>query len=116
MTGISREEILGRTVHDFFPREEADSFTALDDKALRTNRPAEALEQKIRTRANGERIIRTKRIPIPGESGKPACLLGISEDITDRIRAEKERLEHLRFLECLDRINRAMQTPKISSG
>jgi len=109
MTGISREEILGRTVHDFFSKEEADSLTALDDEAIRTNRPAEALEQRIRTRAKGERIIRTKRIPIPGESGKPACLLGISEDITDRIRAEKERLEHLRFLECLDRINRAMQ-------
>ncbi len=109
MTGIPREEILGRTVHDFFPREEADSLTALEDKALRTNRPAEVLEQRIRTRAHGERILRTKRIPIADESGKPASLLGVSEDITERVRADRERLAHLDFLECLDRINRAMQ-------
>ena len=109
MTGIPREEILGRRVHDFFTRDEADSLTALDDEALRTNRPAELPEQRIGTRVKGERIIRTKRIPIQDETGRPIHLLGIAEDVTERKAAETERRLHLGFLESMDRINRAMQ-------
>ena len=35
--------------------------------------------------------------------------VGVNLDITERKRAEEERLAHLRFLECLDQVNRAMQ-------
>ena len=42
-------------------------------------------------------------------SGKPYRVFGTTQDITDRKRAEEERKEHLWFLECMDRINRAMQ-------
>ncbi|MCB9419492.1 MAG: PAS domain-containing protein [Ardenticatenaceae bacterium] len=37
------------------------------------------------------------------------CLLGSFTDLTDRKEAERERLEHLYFLESLDRINQAIQ-------
>jgi len=36
-------------------------------------------------------------------------LVGISRDITDRKRAEEERMAHLRFLESMERVNRALQ-------
>jgi PAS domain S-box-containing protein len=36
-------------------------------------------------------------------------LFSIVRDITERKRAEEERLAHLRFLECMDRVNRAIQ-------
>ncbi len=46
-------------------------------------------EETIQT-ANGERIFHTKKIPLNDEQGRPEYLLGISEDITERKRAERE--------------------------
>jgi PAS domain S-box-containing protein/putative nucleotidyltransferase with HDIG domain len=43
------------------------------------------------------------------ESGKPLRMFGTMIDITERIRAEAERQTHLRFLESMDQINRAIQ-------
>jgi PAS domain S-box-containing protein len=54
-------------------------------------------EEVVKTK-HGERILHTKKIPIQDEHGTPKYLLGISEDITARKRAEealKEREEQL---------------------
>ena len=41
--------------------------------------------------------------------GRARRRVGVVADITERKRAEEERREHLWFLECMDRVNRAMQ-------
>jgi PAS domain S-box-containing protein len=41
--------------------------------------------------------------------GRPVRISGTLIDITGRKQAEEERLAHLRFLECLDQVNRAIQ-------
>ena len=41
--------------------------------------------------------------------GKVASVLTISRDITARKEVEQERIEHLRYFESMDRINRALQ-------
>jgi PAS domain S-box-containing protein len=43
------------------------------------------------------------------EAGTPLRMFGTMIDITERKQAEQERLAHLRFLEGMDRINRAIQ-------
>ena len=45
-------------------------------------------EEKIHTNTQGIRILHTKKIPILNESNQPEYLLGISEDITERIQLE----------------------------
>ena len=47
--------------------------------------------------------------PVLGPSGETHEVVGIAMDITDRKRAEEERLARVWFLESMDRINRAMQ-------
>jgi PAS domain S-box-containing protein len=42
-------------------------------------------------------------------AGKPLRMVGINYDQTEIKRAEQERLNHLHFLESLDRVNRAIQ-------
>ena len=43
------------------------------------------------------------------EHGEPTKVVGVIQDITEHRRAAEERQAHLRFLECMDRINRAIQ-------
>jgi PAS domain S-box-containing protein len=88
LLGYSREELLGKNDYDFFPKEEAEFFTAKDRQVLDTQVPVDIPEEVIHNRDNLERILHTKKIPILDEGGTPQYLLGISEDITERKRAE----------------------------
>ncbi|MFA4876868.1 MAG: PAS domain S-box protein [Methanoregula sp.] len=88
LLGYSQEELSGKNDYDFFPEEEADFFTKNDREVLDHRQVVDIPEEKIRTRLLGERILHTKKIAIPDESGKPTHLMGISEDITERRRME----------------------------
>ncbi|WOD13684.1 PAS domain S-box protein [Paraburkholderia kirstenboschensis] len=57
----------------------------------------------------GVRTIRSVGHPIHDRSGQVVEYIGTVIDVTEQKRAQKEREEHLWFLECMDRINRAMQ-------
>jgi PAS domain S-box-containing protein len=86
--GFARDEVIGKTVHDFFPKEQADRFDAQDRETLMSGQLLCIPEQMIRTRRKGTRIVHTKKLPIL-EDGRPRYLLGISEDITERKEAEQ---------------------------
>ena len=57
----------------------------------------------------GARTLLTLGHPILGRAGQVIEYIGTTIDVTEQKRAEQEREEHLWFLECMDRINRAMQ-------
>jgi PAS domain S-box-containing protein len=86
----SRDELLGKNDYDFFPKEQADFFTKKDRDALRGNEVVDIPEELLQTRNKGTRILHTKKVPLFGVDGKAEYLLGISEDITERKRAEEE--------------------------
>ncbi|KAF0164165.1 MAG: hypothetical protein FD157_2530 [Rhodocyclaceae bacterium] len=88
LLGYPREELLGKNDYDFFPKEEADSFTARDREVLAGKGLVDIPEEAIKTRVQGERFLHTKKIPIADKEGEPQYLLGISEDITEHKRAE----------------------------
>jgi PAS domain S-box-containing protein len=90
LLGYRREELLGKNDYDIFPREEADFFIAKDREVLQGKRLVEIPEETIQTRSGEERILHTKKIPLLDAEGRPSHLVGISEDITERRRAERE--------------------------
>ena len=100
LLGFAREDMLGRNDYDFFPREEADSFTAKDRAVLESAAVHDIPEEPIHTAAHGTRTLHTKKIPILGSDGKPRYLLGISRDITERKLIE-ERLMQSQKLEAI---------------
>ncbi len=55
------------------------------------------------------RNVRILSQPVLDASGKLVEFIGTVMDITEQKRAEEERREHLWFLACMDRVNRAMQ-------
>lgn len=90
LLGFSRDQMIGKNDYDFFPKEEADFFTAKDKQVLESNLPVDIPEELIHTRLMGPRVLHTKKIPILDEYAQPKYLLGIAEDITDKKKAQEE--------------------------
>ncbi|WDT70893.1 MAG: PAS domain-containing protein [Candidatus Manganitrophus sp.] len=90
LLGYTREDLLGKNDHDFFPKEQADSFIAKDRQVLGAGYLVDIPEEPVQTRHRGTRILHTQKIPLYDEEGQPLYLLGISEDITERKQAEEE--------------------------
>ncbi|HEU5055182.1 MAG TPA: ATP-binding protein [Kofleriaceae bacterium] len=89
LLGVPRADLIGKNDYDFFPRDEAEFFQEKDRETLRGKMLVDIPEEPIQTR-RGLRWLHTKKVPILDEHGLPAYLLGISEDITDRKKAEQE--------------------------
>ncbi|HVX15747.1 MAG TPA: PAS domain-containing protein [Pirellulales bacterium] len=89
LLGIARDELIGKSDYDLFPVDEADFFVAKDRDVLRGRRMVDIPEEVIETRF-GRRILHTRKIPLFDDQGRPAYLVGISEDITAAKQAEEE--------------------------
>jgi PAS domain S-box-containing protein len=89
ITGIAREKMLGKSDYDLFPKEEADFFVQKDREVLSSGRLVEIPEEVLHT-PGGDRILHTKKIPLLDGAGEAQHLVGITEDITERKRAEEE--------------------------
>lgn len=94
LLGFSRKELIGKNDYDFFPKEQAEFFTAKDREVLEKGELLDIPEEPIKTTNKGVRFLHTKKIPILDQTGQPQYLLGISEDITERREAE-ERIKRL---------------------
>ncbi|HEY9742500.1 MAG TPA: PAS domain S-box protein [Coleofasciculaceae cyanobacterium] len=89
MFGIPREQALGRNVHDFSPSEQADFFRAKDLEAVEAGKLIEIAEEPFDTKARGQILLRTLKLPLFDNQGKATHLLTICEDITERKRREE---------------------------
>ncbi len=92
LLGYSRDQLLGKSDHDLFPKDESDHFVAKDREVLASGRALEIAEEPVQTADKGIRLLRTKKVVVLGEHGLATHLLGISEDITQEKEMEKEIL------------------------
>lgn len=94
LMGFSKEEMIGKCDHDFFPEEEADFFTNKDREVLSSGTILDIPEEPILTHSGEEKLLHTRKISINNSKGKPQYLLGISEDIT-----EQKQIETLTYIQ-----------------
>jgi PAS domain S-box-containing protein len=87
LIGVDRADMLGKTDHDLFPKEQADQFVERDRAVMASGRLEIILDEPITTRERGLRYLQTKKIAIPDAEGRPQYLVAISEDITERKQA-----------------------------
>ena len=86
LTGIAKEEILGETDFKFWPKEQAQFFIEKDNEVIKDRKLLDIPEEPLSTKTKGTRTLHTKKIPIYDDEGNPKYLLGISEDITDKLK------------------------------
>ena len=88
--GISSEEIVGKTVYDFFPIEQAIFCEQKDMEVFVNADTGNTPEEEVDSQTLGKRFLHTVKVPIYDEQNQPNYLLGFCEDITDRKRTEAE--------------------------
>ena len=88
---LTEKEVLGKTNQELFKDGNADTFDESDRAVLESG---EAIELEERTMRNGEeRYLLVNKFPIQDEEGEVVLMGGITLDITEQKRAEKERRE-----------------------
>ena len=108
LLGLDRTEMIGRNDYDLFPKEQADFFVEKDREVFQQHGVVNIPEEFVET-PNGTRTLHTKKIALRDEQGNPQFLLGISEDITDRLRIEQS------FIKNEERLNEAQRLAKVGS-
>ena len=96
LLGYRREELIGKSVHDLFPAQQAEFFAQMDRAVLESRQLVDIPEETVQTR-DGPRLLHTMKIPILDARGEPQFLIGISRDITEQKRAEAELRESERL-------------------
>jgi C4-dicarboxylate-specific signal transduction histidine kinase len=84
--GVTREQAVGRTDLELFPREMAEQNRANDLAAMTTGKLMEAEEFVMGP--SGERLFLAKKVPLISLSGTVDGMCGISTDITNLRRTE----------------------------
>jgi PAS domain S-box-containing protein len=79
-------KVVGKTDHDIFPKEIADTFRANDKQVLEAGRALEFEDTALEPDGKLHTYF-TVKFPIPG---LPGAVCGISTDITEKKRAEEE--------------------------
>ncbi|MBP2161248.1 MULTISPECIES: bifunctional diguanylate cyclase/phosphodiesterase [Asticcacaulis] len=93
LLGISRHDLVGKTDFDLFSEDDARRFRTADQAVVASGKLV-CIENEPLETPTGPRSLRTQKIGVPDVDGKPRYLLGISEDVTEKLKTE-ERSRHL---------------------
>jgi diguanylate cyclase (GGDEF)-like protein/PAS domain S-box-containing protein len=115
--GVSRDEMLGKTAYDIFPKARADQIARHDAAALKDpNVPLLISDHVIQVPGGADRIVTTKKLTVQSEDGEPLCLIAVIEDVTEK-RAAEEQIAFLAHHDALTGLpNRAQFSKRLNEA
>ena len=99
--GEKDTEVVGKTVFDFYPHEQAQRYFDEDQRVMRSGQAQLNQEESVLDRNGRERWLLSSKVPLRDIDGKCIGLVGIKRDITEHrqanleLAASRERLEVL---------------------
>lgn len=83
---VDRDAMVGRTDHDIFPKEIAETFRAMDERVAAADHPL--TEEEIAPQDDGPHAYISVKAPLRDDAGQVYGVFGISTDVTERKRAQ----------------------------
>ncbi|MBS7623722.1 PAS domain S-box protein [Candidatus Bathyarchaeota archaeon] len=106
--GKPRDMILGRTLYDLYPKEQADSLTREDDEVFEKGLVFHRPESAVVDAGGAELVIDVIKAPLRDPQGNVTHLVGFGRDITERKRIEQMRDEFI------SAVTHELRTPLVS--
>lgn len=86
--GLRREEALGRTMHDLWPKADADRMHAADLQLVASGVMQDFPNRITQTKSGGPIHVHMRKFPLKDDSGVVTHVLVTAVDITDRLATE----------------------------
>jgi diguanylate cyclase (GGDEF)-like protein/PAS domain S-box-containing protein len=99
--GLSFNQVKNTTGSQFFPTEQMADFLAVDKQAFTDDKLHETEGFIWNSQLQANRIHHSYKQAVFDESGQPLYLIGVSDDITERKRLEKQLTESERHLRAI---------------
>ena len=107
--GATPDDLLGKTDHDFYPKELADQYREDEQNVIRSRQPLLNREEplmELKTERRG--WLSTAKVPWLDSPGTIVGVVGIGRDITERKQTEETLQRRNRELEMLNRVGHAL--------
>ncbi|MEE9461013.1 MAG: PAS domain-containing protein [Bacteroidales bacterium] len=90
----SRDQLIGRSDHDFYPKELADKYKLNEQTIIHTGKPLINHEERSLDEKGNTIYLSTTKIPLHDADGTIIGIVGIGRDITDKRKTEEKLLDH----------------------
>jgi len=89
--GVSTmDEVVGKTVFDFFPEKIAEKFHQDDESVMQSGTPIVNFQESVTDEEGKKYWLSTTKVPLRNRAGEIIGLVGVGRDITERKRAEEQ--------------------------
>jgi PAS domain S-box-containing protein len=88
--GVSNhEQMVGKTDHDFYPKELADAYLRDDQEVMHAKQPMFDREEECVNEKGDTIFLLTTKVPLFDNRGEVTGIVGVGRDITERLKAER---------------------------